>query len=147
MTIGRTALLEEDSIAPGKVEYVLIDEQRRIVLAPVEMAPRQGRASVPFVARLELAAGQAKQLVDAQWEGPDGPVLVADLPRFLSWLVQIKSGDADLRPSSGALFGFDIPLAPGAFGDNEGSTVARWWAKNRSETEPAVLQILGTVAA
>lgn len=146
MTIGRRALVEEDPVAPGKVEYVLIDELRRVVLAPVELAPRQGRATVPFIGRLVLEPATTKQLVEATWEGPDGAVAFTDLPDFVSWLVQIKSGDADLRAFDGATLGFDIPAAPGAFAETEGASVARWWAKNRSETEAAVLQILGTVA-
>ena len=137
MTIGRDT--------NDKVDHVLIDDSRRLVLAPVEAAPRStGRATRPVIGRLTISSASVAHVLDAQWENKDGAVASADLPPFLSWSIQIKSGSAVLLASLTGSLQYDIPEAPGAFSETEGSSVEGWYVKNLSETDNAVLQIMGT---
>ena len=147
MTVGRTVHPEDVALQPGEVAYVLIDDTRRLVLAPVELGARTaGRATYPIIGRLELGVGETKELLKASWEGPTGTIAEADLPPFLSWAIQVKTGSAQLRPNATAENRFDVPLAPGAFAETEGSSVANWFAVENAGA-PAMLQILGTVSA
>lgn len=148
MTVGRRRRIDDTPLAEGKVDYLQIDEERRVVLSPVEFAPKTtGRTSRPIFGKIVLAPGQTAHMLTASWEGKDGPVVPADLPPFLSWCVQVKSGAAVLLASATATLYFDIPNTPGAFEESEGASVADWWVRETSEMAGAVLQIVATVAS
>lgn len=144
--LGRTTRVNDLDLAPGAVDHPLIDEKRRLVLGGVELLPRSiGRATKPLIGRLELAAGQKKELSKASWENGEGAVAEADLPSFLSWSIQIKSGSARLKARENGENRWDIPNVPGAFSETEGASVAGWFAEETTGSDPAVLQILATV--